>query len=48
VNDAEFIALFIFTWLSQAAIYNKLMRCPNYGCCQMKVKKDGTDTSKLD
>lgn len=48
MNDAELIALFLFTWVSQAAIYNKLMRCPNFGCCRVKEKPHGDDFSKFD
>jgi hypothetical protein len=48
MNDAELIALFLFTWISQAAIYNKLMRCPNFGCCRLEETKHGNDSSKFD
>jgi hypothetical protein len=42
MNDAELVALFVFTWVSQAVIAARLMRCPNKGCCMMELIKRGT------
>lgn len=42
MGDPEIIAMFIFTWISQAAILAKILRCPHEGCCRMEGLNHGT------